>query len=246
VNVSAVTGPGGPPIDYMSRHGRSFRFAVRFMPPRQRQRIANVYAWCRYTDDLVDRSDSSMEETEARLDSWLELSYRAYLGHDTGIRLLDDVFGDMRSEGVPFEYAAQLVEGVRMDLRTREYGTMRDLERYTYRVASVVGLWLTRLFGVDDEWMLHRASRLGHAMQLTNILRDVGEDLRNGRVYLPSDRLRAHGVDRRALEESMSAGSPPPRGLVSLLDELMGEADRAYEDAWEAIPRLPLAFRCVS
>src|SRR5690606_6945429 len=105
-------------------------------------------------------------------------------------------------------YAAELIEGVGMDLEDgeaaeqpsqnsapkRRYTTLTELDVYSYRVASVVGLWLTRLVGVHDEQVLARAADLGHAMQLTNILRDVGEDWRNGRLYLPLDVLARHGI----------------------------------------------------
>lgn len=230
-------------LDYMAHHGRSFRFATRFMRPVHRDRIARVYAWCRYTDDLVDNSTLGMRETEARLDEWLAASRAAYRGEATGVTLLDDVFGDMRQHDVPFTYAEQLVEGVRMDLGTQDYATMRELETYTFRVASVVGLWLTRLYWVHDEHSLWCAARLGHAMQLTNIVRDVGADFANGRVYLPQDRLEAYGLDRAALMRGMSPWGELLPGFAPLVEELMQEAERAYADAWTAVARLPLDFR---
>ena len=230
-------------LAYMARHGRSFRFASRFMPAASRRRIAGVYAWCRYTDDLVDRSTAGIAETEARLDEWLARSRSAYEGRASGVPLLDEVFGDMREQGVPFLYAETLGEGVRMDLRHGEYRSLADLDVYTYRVASVVGLWLTNLFGVRDRWALDRAARLGHAMQLTNILRDVGEDLAKQRLYLPLDRLGAHGLTREDVDRIRLSREPVPDGYAALMEELMMNAERAYADALEALPSLPMSFR---
>jgi phytoene synthase len=106
-----------------------------------------------------------------------------------------------------------------------------------------VGLWLTQLFGVRDPWALARAARLGHAMQLTNILRDVGEDLAHGRVYLPADLMRAHGVTRDELAAWQRGVERPHEGWRGLLEALMAEADAAYDDANEAMPTLPASFR---
>jgi phytoene synthase len=157
--------------------------------------------------------------------------------------LLDDVMGDMRRSDVPFHYVQDLIEGVRMDLTPPTYRTLEDLRGYSYRVASVVGGWLTELFGIRDPWVLERAYALGHAMQLTNILRDVGEDLRAGRLYLPSDLMRAHGVDRALLESLEGSRRRAPSGYRSLLEELMEEADAQYARAFQAIPALPRFFQ---
>ena len=116
--------------------------------------------------------------------------------------------GEMRDAGVPFHYAEELVEGMRMDLDNTRYQTLADLRVYSYRVASVVGGWLTEQFGIQDPWVLERAYALGHAMQLTNILRDVGEDLGLGRLYLPENLLRRYGVDRARLEATTRDGRP--------------------------------------
>jgi phytoene synthase len=128
-----------------------------------------------------------------------------------------------------------------MDIRPRTFASLDDLRVYSYRVASVVGGWLTELFGVSHPWVLDRAYALGHAMQLTNILRDVGEDARNGRVYLPTDRLAAHSVDPEYLRGLAATGARPalPSGYEELLDELMSVAEEDYARAFQAIPYLP-------
>jgi phytoene synthase len=106
-----------------------------------------------------------------------------------------------------------------------------------------VGGWLTELFGIRDPWVLDRAFALGQAMQLTNILRDVGEDLRMGRLYLPEDLMAHYGIDRDLLEAKARNGSPAFPGYQRLVEALIAEAESDYELAFEAIPALPSFFQ---
>jgi phytoene synthase len=225
---------------YLATNSRSFRFALRFFPPKDADRVARVYAYCRITDDLVDRPPEGRSGEEL-LDIWLELSRLAYSGRPTGLSLLDQVLEEMAGARVPFDYAAELVEGMRMDLRGVRYASLPELRRYTYRVASVVGLWLTRLFGVHDPAVLERAEQMGHAMQLTNILRDVGEDWGRGRLYLPFDLLHAQKIDEEGLAR-MWAGGSISAGYRALVEELIGVAEADYRAALAALPSLPSSF----
>jgi phytoene synthase len=190
-----------------------------------------------------EAGDESPESVSARLDAWLTMARRAYAGEPTGIPLLEDVMKDMADSSTPFTYVEELVEGVRMDLTDPHFKTLSDLRVYSFRVASVVGGWLTELFGIRDGWVLDRAFALGHAMQLTNILRDVGEDLGRGRLYLPENLMANHGVDREFLEAKADAGSPASAGYRRLLEELMKTAEEDYERAFEGIPFLPKFFQ---
>jgi phytoene synthase len=231
---------------FMSRHSRSFRFASLMLPADQRVPVERLYAWCRYTDDIVDRVDSrdpaAISGAQAALDAWLELSRSAYMGMPSGIGLLDAVMQDMARHSLPFAHAALLIDGVRMDLRAVELATMDDLRRYTYRVASVVGLWLCGLYSIDDPWMLERASALGHAMQLTNILRDVGEDLDRQRLYVPVDVMARHGLARDDLVAMRAGARPIDAAYRGMIDQMIDIADASYRFANEAIPHLPAGF----
>jgi phytoene synthase len=236
----------GTPSDWhasLRHHARTFRFAGRWLPRGSRDLIAGLYTWCRFTDDLVDESDLPAEEQERRLDAWSALSRRAWEGADTGIALLDTVLGESAARGIPFTWAAELIEGVRMDLRPRRYADLGELSLYTRRVAGVVGAWMTQIFGVRDPWVVGEALRMGHAMQLTNILRDVGEDWGRGRLYLPTDLLEEHGL----ADGFPGAWVPAPgRALPAyqnLLRALAAEAHTSYDRAFRAIPALPLRFR---
>jgi phytoene synthase len=231
------------PAAYMARHSRSFRFAAALLRGPERARVARVYAWCRFTDDLVDREAANDATAAARLDAWLACSRAAYDGRPSGIELVDRVMGEMAERRIPFAYAADLVAGVRSDVCFVPLPDHAALRVYTDRVAGVVGRWLTELHGVRDPWMLDRAAALGHAMQLTNILRDVGEDWDRGRVYVPLTALAEHGLtvhDIGALRRGERRIDAAYRGVV---EELMAIAARDYSAAREAIPHLPGGFR---
>ncbi len=230
---------------FFAQHSRSFFFASRLFSPVDRRRVREIYAWCRFTDDLVDGSSLSGAELYRTLDAWGEICRAAYGGEHTGIDLADAVMHTMADQNIPFRLAEELIEGVRMDIEPRTYATMADLARYTHRVASVVGAWMAYSFGVRSDWIIERAHALGHAMQLTNIVRDVGEDLQDGRVYLPRDRMTAHGLSRAGLLELKSRaerGHAVGTAYAGLLEEVVAAADVAYSDAFEAMPDLPARF----
>lgn len=228
-------------VSYLSRNSKSFRFASRFFPQAELDSVAHVYAFCRVTDDIVD--DNPPDNARPLLDEWMVLAHGAYHGIRSGIPFLDRVMMQMSGGGISFTYAEDLADGMRMDLRGEEYATLDDLRIYTYRVASVVGLWLTKLAGVHDIKALSHAAALGHAMQLTNILRDVGEDARRGRVYLPTSRLAAYGVERESLKRAANGQTSVPCGFSDLIEDLLNIAERDYSYALDGVQYLPHSFQ---
>jgi phytoene synthase len=231
------------PEDYFARNSRSFSFAARLFPAEARRDITQVYAFCRLTDDLVDlRTESDRPDlASAELEAWERMARRSYQGEPSGVDFLDEIMARSAQAGVPFSWIEELIAGVRSDLGPVEIQDWEDLRRYCYRVASVIGLWISRLFGVEEPWLLERAEMLGYAMQLTNILRDVGEDLRMERVYLPREALLRHGLQRSELE-AMAAGAPISPSYRALQLEMMVTAERCYELAFEAMPHLPAFY----
>lgn len=230
------------PGAFFASHSKSFAFAARFFPPDRRRQVAQVYAFCRTADDLADGSVTrDPADAEALLQAWLAAANRAYTGDATGIGFLDEVMADTARAGVPFGVVAELVEGLRTDFGPVAMADWGELHRYSYRVAGVIGIWLTRLFGVHDPWVLDRAEALGHALQLTNILRDVGEDLAMERIYLPRCAMHRNGVRRTDLE-AMAAGAPITAGYRALIEETMAVADRYYAQAYEGMARLPAFY----
>lgn len=230
---------------YFGEHARTFHLAARLFPPREAGLVAGLYAYCRFTDDLVDDpADSPSPDALAmRLDVWRALSLDAWHGQDTGIALLDTVMGEAVDRGVARLYLDALLDGVGMDLKPRAYRCWPDLERYTFGVASAVGGWMSQLFGIHDPELLERAHALGHAMQLTNIARDVGEDWRRGRLYLPIELLDAHGLTCEDLESVINDGGEITEEYRAAVRELIGRADTYYEVAWPGIRALPPFFR---
>ena len=241
VELPALAGLSDPKA-YLAHHSRSFRFAAALLPRIERERVARVYAWCRYTDNLVD-DDVSTAVAERRLARWLACSREAYEGRDSGITLVNRVMREMAEREIPFEYAHDLVRAMHSDLHHAPYADLAALRIYTYRAAGVVGRWLTELHGVREPWMLERATALGRAMQLTNIVRDVGEDLERGRVYLPVTELRRHGVSVEEIAAFSRDARSIDAGYRALIQDLMTIADEDYELAEQAIPMLPREFR---
>lgn len=180
---------------------RSFYFASRFVPLAKRRSIFALYDYCRYADNLVDlRGDRPVEEVRQQL-ALLAGTVRAlHAGaeseHPRWLALGDT----LRRHPVPLAPLLELLDGVATDLDPVEMRTFADLERYSYQVAGVVGLMLGPVLGAERNGFDSYGIRLGIAMQLTNVLRDIGEDLGEGRIYLPADELAAFGLDRAALE----------------------------------------------
>ncbi len=230
---------------YFGEHARTFHLAARLFPPREAGLVAGLYAYCRFTDDLVDDPDGDPTEDELtrRLDVWRELSTAAWNGSQTGIPLLDTIMPEATARGVDRLYLDALLDGVGMDLRPRVYECWTDLERYTFGVASAVGGWMSQLFGIRDGELLERAHALGHAMQLTNIARDVGEDWRRGRLYLPIQLLNAHDLTCEDLETMINGEAPISASYRAAMREMVARADAYYEVAWPGIRVLPSFFR---
>lgn len=225
------------------RHSSTFFLASRLFAPGAREAATVVYAVCRSGDDAVDAAPSA-DEARRRLEGWWSGVSRAYAGTpDPGAPVEVGLRWVLERYPLPLQAFEELRRGLEHDLRWEEAaGEGRvhvlddddELMAYCYRVAGVVGLLVAPIAGYrGGEDTLARAVALGQAMQLTNILRDVGEDLRLGRCYLPRTLLRRHGVSLEALQRGRVDAAY--RGL---LEELAGRAEALYREAWEGIPRL--------
>lgn len=215
-------------------HSSTFYLGSRLFPATERQAVSVVYAVCRSGDDAVDEAPSR-EAARARLLVWQEHVERAYAGAPrSGAFLEVGLHWVLERFDVPKSAFDELYLGLESDLGEQRFETMADLMLYCRRVAGVVGLLIAPVAGYrGGEGTLRSALALGEAMQLTNILRDVGEDLRMGRCYLPVELLEMHGVARADLE----AGRVTP-GYVALLEELAGCAGSLYREGWQGIPKL--------
>ncbi len=177
--------------DLCRRHARTFYFASAFLPRPKRDAAYAVYAFCRLLDDAADTGGDV-----AAYDRALTAAYAgspADVG-DAQARLALTAFADtVHRYAIPKRYFDDLAAGCRMDATVTRYATWADLRVYCYHVAGVVGLIMCRVFGLADEAAERQAVVMGEAMQLTNILRDVGEDRGLGRIYLPAEDLARFG-----------------------------------------------------
>jgi phytoene synthase len=216
------------------KSGSSFTYAFRVLPYEKRRAIYALYSFCRVVDDCVDEPGG---EGEAGLRGWLAEVQRAYAGNpesELGRELAEALF----QFPIPRSCFEDIVAGCRMDLRLARYATFDDLRGYCERVASAVGLASIEIFGYEDPRTRDYAVRLGLALQLTNILRDVAEDAGKGRVYLPQDELRRHGVSEDEVLKAARPGFAKSPAFQSLL-AFQGERARTwYEQADAALPQV--------
>lgn len=214
---------------------KSFYFATKFFPAPLARHAYGVYWFCRTTDDLVDEAESIEAGTKA-LDQWeaeLRFGLRGGSVSNPILRLFLHVAAEC---SIPAEYPLELVAGCRMDLEKQRYQTYEDLRLFCYRVASCVGLMMCHVIGFTDRELEGRAKQhaieLGLAMQLTNILRDVGDDLELGRIYFPREDMERFGY----AEEDLFA-----RRRTKAFRELMAfEAARARAYYSSAMPGIAM------
>jgi phytoene synthase len=197
--------------------GTNFALAFRALPPDQRDAIRAVHAFSREVDDSVDEEPDQGKARE-EIQRWRDEVAACYEGEprEPAARALRPHLVRFR---IPRVYLDELLSGVEMDLTQLRYGTFEELRRYCYRVASVVGLICLRIFGDEEERGRAYAENLGLALQLTNILRDIGSDLERGRIYLPLSDLKACGYSVDAL----TRGERNP----AFLDLMRFQAERA-------------------
>ncbi|MFE7646652.1 phytoene/squalene synthase family protein [Streptomyces phaeoluteigriseus] len=218
-----------------ARHGRSYFLATRLLPVERRSAVHALYGFARWADDIVDDLDRHRTPRERdrrlmRLEGDLARGLRTGTGDEPVVRAVADTAERYDIEHTLF---ADFLASMRSDLHVTDYPTYADLRTYMHGSAAVIGLQMLPVLGtvVPREEAAPHAAALGVAFQLTNFLRDVGEDLDRGRVYLPADLLAAHGVDRPMLEWSRRTGRTDPRIRAALVaaEDLTRKVYRAAE-----------------
>lgn len=213
----------------------SFHAASKLLPAKVRDPALALYAFCRLADDEVDFGTNKPAAVLALRDR-LDLAYAGRPKDAPADRAFAAIIEDF---DMPRALPEALLEGLAWDGVERRYGTLSDLRSYSARVASAVGAMMCVLMRMRDEHALARACDLGVAMQLTNIARDVGEDARAGRLYLPTDWLNEAGIDI----EAFLADPKASRDIRLLVKRLLAEANRLYFRSEAGVARLPVSAR---
>ncbi len=216
-----------------AQSGSSFYNSFRFLSAERRHAITALYAFCREVDDVVDEcSNESVARTT--LAWWRGQVAEIYGGkpqHPVALALVPVV----KQFHLPQEHLLEIIDGMEMDLNQHQYADFKSLQLYCYRVASVVGLLAAEIFGYTDRKTLKYAHDLGIALQLTNIIRDVGEDARRGRIYLPQDEMAQFGVHTNDILDARETDA-----FRKLMQFQIERAQRFYD---QALAELPAADR---
>lgn len=214
-------------------YSRSFGLSSSLLPQGKRRAARALYAFCRLSDNLVDDAGpAGHEERLLRLQAWRVAMRRPPEAQDHPVLLA--WAHSRRRYGIPIRYSEELLDGMRMDLEQCRYQTFEELWRYCYCVASTVGLNTMHIVGFADRpETFQRAEELGVALQLTNILRDVGEDWQRGRVYLPQEDLARFGYS----EHDLARGAVNDAYRALMRFEIR-RADALYQFAWPGIALL--------
>ena len=224
---------------YTRHYAKSFYFSSYLLPKEKRYAAYAIYLFCRYADNIVDMaSKHTHEEVERKIYSLLENLDDIYSGKDSfGKYSLNGSFSafanTVKKYDIPKFYFTELIEGVSMDINTKRYDTFAGLERYCYKVASVVGLIMSEIFGYTNNSALTYAIDLGKAMQLTNILRDINDDYKMGRVYIPQDEL-----DKFSYTEDDIKNKIINQNFIRLIKFQIERAREFYSLAEKGIPYL--------
>ena len=217
--------------DKAAKSGSSFYYSFLFLPPARRLAITALYAFCREVDDIVDECTDT-EVARTKLAWWRKEIAGTFAGsaqHPVSQALIPVV----RTFNLPQTHFQDVIDGMEMDLRYNRYPDFTTLQSYCYRVAGVVGLMAAEIFGYRDPATLKYAETLGTAFQLTNIIRDVGEDARRGRVYLPLDELTRFGISATDIVHLLDR-----EGLRSLVEFQIERAEQYYERAFASLPAI--------
>lgn len=204
-------------------------FALHILPKDRRDDAVVFYAYCRVIDDLADDLDVPEDERERALKEWKDGLEQ---GFDDPDPLQQDVLDLRERLEIPTDLLVAVIDGCRMDLRPQRFGTWEDLSEYTWKVACAVGLVSMRIFGATNPETEKYAVALGHALQITNILRDVGEDLENGvRIYLPLADFARFQYSERDLIGRVYDGR-----FVAMMAYQADRAEAYFEEAERLLP----------
>ncbi|HWB74885.1 MAG TPA: squalene/phytoene synthase family protein, partial [Nannocystaceae bacterium] len=220
------------------RSSSNFAFAFLFLGPQQRDALKQIYEFCRVVDDIVDErppGDEGIALAREGLARWRAEVAAIYSEGETTMPLGHALAESRKLFDYPRKGFDEIIAGCEMDLERSRYADMDELRLYCYRVASCVGLLCIAVFGDTSPAAQDYAEHLGLALQLTNILRDVGEDAQRGRIYIPQSLLARHGLDEDAILQQRYDDR-----FVALASDFADAAEREYRLAKESLSRADL------
>ncbi|MGR3766265.1 phytoene/squalene synthase family protein [Rossellomorea sp. NS-SX7] len=220
----------------ISHHSKTFYKAFSMLPKNERNAVWAVYSFCRKVDDIVDEGCNPVQELAQFKDEFDLFLQGGYDSSNPSWLALEDVFSRYEMNEQAFH---NLIKGQEMDLTINRYETLDELLDYSYHVASTVGLMLLPILAPGKTKVLEEgAVSLGLAMQLTNILRDISEDLERDRIYLPQEIMRRHGVSERSL-----CAATVDASFIDMWEEIAGHAEHYYDEAFKTMKEYPLSSR---
>ena len=220
-------------------HSRTYYFSTQLFPPEVRPHVHALYAFMRYADEIVDNPhDSNLEEQLSRLEAFEGETIAAISGEKVANPVLRAFANTVRARGIRLGSITAFMESMKMDTRISRYQTFEDLEVYTYGSAAVVGLMMSRVIGVADGRSKPHAEALGVAMQLSNFMRDIGEDWRRGRIYIPLEDLQRFEYG----EEDLAAKVVDER-FIGLMEFEIERTRALYDFAGEGMEYIPRGRR---
>ena len=230
--------------DVLATHGKTFSFAARFFPEEVRSAVSTLYAFFRVLDDLVDEpGQRTPDQIRAELEAWRDWFLRDCRGPAPRVALGGRLQAVLKEHPIPTHLFLDFLAGLFSDLECRDICTFEDLHCYCYGVAGTVGLAMAHLLGVRSEQALAAAKQLGIAMQMTNILRDVGGDLARGRIYMPADERERFGCSDRYLVQLYAEEGEPDERFRALMRFQVARAYHYYDQGLHGIWLLPAHYR---
>ncbi len=212
-----------------AQSGSSFYYSFLFLPKPRRQAITALYAFCREVDDAVDETSDPAIALNKLI--WWRSEINTMLGGQPTHPVTRALLPHMAAYGLEGQHLLAIIDGMEMDLNQTRYLDYIGLQRYCWHVASVVGILSARIFGVTHPQTLEFAEKLGLAFQLTNIIRDVGDDARKGRIYLPVNELQQFGVTAADILHARHSDQ-----FVALMQFQYERAQDCYEQAMALLP----------
>ena len=222
------------PDDYCqqkaAQSGSSFYYSFLFLAPDRRRAITALYAFCREVDDTVDEcTDASIARTKL---SWWRKEVAAMISGAPTHPVTQALQAHLTTFALDSQYLMAIIDGMEMDLDQTRYLDFPGLQKYCWHVASAVGILSARIFGVTNPQTLEYAEKLGLAFQLTNIIRDVGEDARKGRIYLPANELQQFGVTAADILNARHSDK-----FEQLMQFQAARAHKLYDEAFALLPK---------